>query len=234
MDAQNKPSFRPLEAWSALKILINDPEDTAQVFKIVRALTGNSVMNGYKRFAATSTGDAILQENRQLLDTLSNREALRALPDGSFGRAYLRFVESESLSEDGLVEASESDEAIKDPQLALYANRVRDMHDLWHVLSGYGRDVMGEACLLAFSVAQLKNPGLAVIAIAGVLKIRSTDTRIARAAWSGYRAGQKAAWLPAQDWEALLAQPIDEVRQQLGIQEPRIYPEMREAVLAAA
>ena len=39
-----------------------------------------------------------------------------------------------------------------------------------HVITcGYGRDVSGEACLLAFTVAQTRNPGLALIVVAGAL-----------------------------------------------------------------
>ncbi len=227
-------ALRPREAWSALKVLLANPEDTSQVFAIVRALTGKSMLRGYQRFARTDTGQAILQENRSLLDHLSDRKALRDMPRDSLGRAYLHYVESEQITADGLVDASASDAVIDDPQMALYANRVRDMHDLWHTASGYGRDVSGEVCLLAFSVAQLKNPGLAVIALAGMLKIaRENDRRIVPAAWAAFRAGCTAAWLPAQDWEALLAMPLDEVRTRLQIPAPRIYPDIVEGLAAA-
>ena len=32
--------------------------------------------------------------------------------------------------------------------------RLRDIHDLFHVITGYGRDALGELCLLAFTNAQ--------------------------------------------------------------------------------
>lgn len=227
-------AMRPIEAWRALKVLLANPEDTAQVFIIVRALTGKSMLRSYQRFAGTDTGQAILQEKRSLLDHLADRESLRAMPRHSLGRAYLHYVESEQITADGLVDASASEEVIDDPQMALYANRVRDMHDLWHTATGYGRDVSGEVCLLAFTVAQLKNPGLAVIALAGMLKIaRETDRRIVAATWAAFRAGCKAAWLPAQDWEALLAMPLDEVRTRLRIPAPRIYPDIVDGLAAA-
>ena len=234
MHSTDSTRLRPLEAWRALKRLLRDPEDTAQVFTIVRALTGQSLARAYRRFAATDTGRTILQEKRSLLDRLEDRAALAALPPDSLGRAYLAFVESESLSADGLVEASASDEQIEDVNLALYSERVRDMHDLWHTTTGYGRDVSGEACLLAFTVAQLKNPGLALITVAGMLKIaRETDRRIIPAVWRAYRAGRRARWLPAEDWEALLEQPIDKVRADLNIPAPEIYPEIVASLAAA-
>ena len=221
-------SMRPLTAWRALKLLIADPERTEQVFVIVRALSGRSLPRAYARFRKTDTGQRILNEKRSLLDTLSDREALRELPAGSLGRAYLKFVETESITADGLVEASEYDaEWGEEGGLRLYAERSRDMHDLWHVTTGYGRDVLGEACLLAFTVAQVKNPGLALITVAGALKIaRERGSAVYRAVWSGFRAGRRAEWLPAQDWEALLAQPLEDVRKQLGVSAPEVYPEI--------
>ena len=78
--AQPDYSIRPLTAWRALKTLLADPEKTEQVFIIIRALSGRSLPRAYARFRKTATGARILNEKRSLLDTLSDREALRALP----------------------------------------------------------------------------------------------------------------------------------------------------------
>ena len=63
----------------------------------------------------------------------------------SLGRAYLHFLDSENLSFDGLVEASQTtrlqEEGDKDSQRFML--RQRDQHDLWHVVTGYGRDIAG-------------------------------------------------------------------------------------------
>jgi ubiquinone biosynthesis protein COQ4 len=47
--------------------------------------------------------------------------------------------------------------------------------------------------------------------------------------WQAYRAGKRAAWLPAEDWEARLREPLDTVRSRLNIPAPEQY----RAVLAA-
>ena len=73
--------LHPIIAWRALRDLLRDPEDTAKVFVILRALTGKSILRGYNRFAATPTGAQLLAEQRSLLDTLSDRDALRAMPE---------------------------------------------------------------------------------------------------------------------------------------------------------
>ncbi|HEX7034298.1 MAG TPA: Coq4 family protein [Pseudomonadales bacterium] len=222
--------LRPREALGAIRVLLRNPEDTGQVFVIVRALSGKSLLRGFNRFAATATGAAVLAENRSLLDVLSNRDYLASLPAGSLGRAYLEFMSAENLSAEGLVDASMSADRPLEGRLALYAMRLRDMHDLWHVVTGYGRDTMGEVCLLGFTFAQTRNPALAFIALVGAAKIaREVNPRIFRALWAAYRAGRRAEWLPAADWEHLLTEPLDRVRQRLRIEPPTVYPQLRAA-----
>jgi ubiquinone biosynthesis protein COQ4 len=214
-------SYRPREAWVALKALLADPEATEHVFTIVRALSGKTLLRGYNRFTATPTGRRVLDERRDLVAVLQNRDFLRSLPEGSLGRRYLAFVEAENLSADGLVDASVAAETPVNinPNFSRYATRLRDMHDLWHVTCGYGRDVGGEVCLLAFTMAQTRNPGLALIVLAGTLRIARAPggRRIFAAVWSAFRAGCRARWLPAADWEGLLGQPLAAVRAELNV-----------------
>src|SRR3546814_16494227 len=88
---------------------------------------------------------------------LDDHDALRRLPEGSVGRVYVDFMEREGLTAQGLV-----DESLKfrrgkpshDDMLELYGNRLRATHDLFHILTGYGRDALGEQCVLAFSYSQ--------------------------------------------------------------------------------
>ncbi|HEY5646664.1 MAG TPA: Coq4 family protein [Pseudomonadales bacterium] len=220
-----KNRAQPLVALRAIRDLIDDPEDTAQVFTIVRALGGSSIERGFRRFVRLPLGQKIIDREIDLLDTLQNREALRAMPAGSLGRAYLRFVEAEHLSADGLVEASEAEQpGWANPALERYGKRLRDQHDLWHTLTGYGRDELGELCLLAFTYAQTRNRGIGFIVLVGSFKLREIFGRgVFRAVRRGHRDGRRAAWLPGQDWEALLARPLDDVRRQLGIEEPVPY-----------
>lgn len=227
MHAAYAGRLQPRRAWNALRILLKDKEDTEQVFIIIRSLTGKSMVRGFNRFATTANGRAILAENRNLIEKLSDRAGLRALPPGSLGRVYLKFMEQENLSADGLVDASRNDDAYPSENLTRYAERLRDSHDLWHMVTGYGRDGLGELCLLGFTLAQTRNPGIALICAAGAAKYgRALGFDVVRALWFGYRSGARSAWLPAADWEALLAQPLDSVRERLNIRTPEIYPEL--------
>ncbi len=233
--ATNPWALRPREALGALRKLLADPEQTEHVFTIIRALSGKTLLRGYLRFRKTAVGEHILAEKRNLIELLSDRDWLRSLPAGSLGAHYLQFVETENLSADGLVEASQTEEGEgygDDANIRLYGERLRDQHDLWHVTTGYYRDVKGEVCLLAFTVAQTLNPGLALITLAGMIKIaRETgDWRIVKAAWNGFLNGRRAAWLPATEWETMLQRPLNEARRMLKVRAPRVYPEITEVI----
>jgi ubiquinone biosynthesis protein COQ4 len=223
--------LRPLEAWRAIRALLRDPDDTRQVFKIVDALSGNAGARIFRRFQSTLTGTRILEERRDLLQTLCQREALAALPPGSLGRSYLDFVTKEQITADGLVaasqEAREQVEALGEDYRRTM-ERLRDMHDLWHVVAGYGRDLVGEASLLAFTFAQTWNPGVGFIV--AVAYLRLGDAPGARELLrEAFRRGRRAAWLPGEDWEALLARPLEEVRARLGLGTPPRYTAVRSA-----
>jgi ubiquinone biosynthesis protein COQ4 len=220
--------LQPLKALRALGRLLKDKEDTAQVFEIMRALSGRSVPNGYARLISTPAGGSIAFRHQELATILSDHAFLSRLPEGSVGRAYLHFTTSENISAEGLIAESRKgiDDGIDSAHpFAWYGRRLRDVHDLWHVLSGYGRDGLGEACLVAFSYSQTKSLGFGLIGIAGALKLRREmpDVPAVRAVFEGFRNGRKAAWLPGEDYVRLLSEPLNAARARLNIARPAIY-----------
>ena len=106
---------------------------------------------------------------------------------------------------------------------------MRDQHDLWHVVTGYGRDLVGEAAVLAFTYAQTRNRGIGLIVAMAYWKGGKSVSWFRPFLREAYRRGRRAAWLPATDWEALLARPLHEVRAELGVGEPRGYEALRSA-----
>jgi ubiquinone biosynthesis protein COQ4 len=211
-------------AWHALRNLIEDPERTDQVFEIVRALSGDSFERAYQRFTATPEGRQLLAERPSLLAVLSDREGLRALPEHSFGRVYADFMQAGQLDAAGLVEAEQmaeqnfAKEGPLDPDREFFGDRLRDMHDLWHVLTDYGRDEAGEAANLAFTLGQVWNPGIAFIVAAGaVIGPKDPTFHWQRYLYSAWRRGRATHLLTTAPYERLLGLPLDEVRRQLGV-----------------
>jgi ubiquinone biosynthesis protein COQ4 len=212
-------------ALRALRRLLADNNDTAQVFEIMRALNGRANLRSYRRLLATPEGGRIAYERVELAQKLMDDAWLDALPAGSVGAAYREFVRAERLSAEGLAEVSR-ERLAQIEQLHPYAwfgRRTRDIHDIWHVLTGYGRDALGEACLVAFSYAQTKGKGWALIALGAALRPRPGRQPYKRAIWEGYRRGRAAAWLLGQDYERILREPLEAARRRLGLQPPAIY-----------
>ncbi len=226
------PRLHPIAALRAVRSLMRNREDTHQVFLLIEALRGKTTLRQLARFRQTEIGRAVLGERRRLLDRLSDRAALAALPAGTLGRAYYDFMAAENLSAEGLVEASRIERPPAADDVTLFRERNREMHDLLHVLTGYGRDPLGEACLVAFSYGQTRLKGFAVIAAFAARRIAHArpGQPIRRAVFEGWRHGRSAGWLPGADWEALLAQPVEAIRAQFAVKPATCY----HAILAAA
>jgi ubiquinone biosynthesis protein COQ4 len=223
--------FRPLTAWKHMQKLIADKEDTEQVFHIIEALNGRSFERNFAVFAATEAGQKWLNEKPYLPPILDDHDWILKLPEGTVGRAYITFMEREGLTAQGLVDESlkfrSKIQEFKDDYM-WFGNRLRDTHDLFHVLTGYNRDALGEASLLAFTYSQ--NPGLGIIFISfmgcrTIAKHAPKGARIMDCFWEGKRHGALAQKIIQQDIIALLHEPLDEARKRLGIEKPVIYRE---------
>lgn len=212
-------------ALKALNRLLSDKEDTGQVFEIMRALNGDSTAKGYEKLLRTVDGGRLAYERVELADRLMDDAWLDSFAPGTVGAAYREFIRSENLSAEGLAEISRQNEAVIElphPH-AWFGRRTRDAHDLWHILSGYHRDGLGEACLVAFSYAQTKSLGWALIAVGAALRSRGGRHAYARAIWQGYQRGKAAKWLAGEDYERLMSEPLEAARRRLNITPATLY-----------
>jgi ubiquinone biosynthesis protein COQ4 len=221
---------RPRRRWGAalkaLRGLLADKEDTGQVFEIMRALNGDSTARNYERLLRSPDGGRLAYEHVELAPRLMDEAWLDAFAPGTVGAAYRDFIRSENLSAEGLAEISRQRTAQIDVAhpYAWFGRRMRDSHDLWHILSGYHRDGLGEACLVAFSYGQTRALGWAVIGLGAALKgMRDPSQPRAKAIWQGYRRGKAAKWLPGEDYLQLMAEPLDAARLRLNITPATIY-----------
>ena len=222
---------RPLVALRALAALSADPDDLPQVFTIIDSFPGRAPARLLARFRSTPAGRALLASRPNVAARLADREALRALPEGSVGRAYLALVEGAGISPAGIIDASVAgarDQELLTDEMRWTGDRMRDTHDLWHVVTGYGTDLVGEAAVLAFSYAQTKNPGIGLIVL---LALKKGDRSVRRSLLEAYRRGRRAAWLPDVAWESLLDRSLVEVRRELRIDSMPPYEPVSSATL---
>src|SRR5580698_8368558 len=163
-------------AMSAIRKLIADKEDTAQVYAIMHALNGAAYEVDYVRLLETPDGGRIAYERVELAERLMDEAFRSAFPPGSVGEAYLAFLQTENISVQGLIDESHKGippaELDQEHPYVWFFRRFRDIHDILHVLTGYGRDWLGEICLLTFSYQETHDLGRAVMAAGSYLRAR--------------------------------------------------------------
>ena len=221
--------FRPFAAIKAVYRLMKNKEDTTQVFEISNALSRDSHNKLFARFAASPYGRRVIEEPVELEKILANFDRLRAMPEGSFGRTYLEFMESGGLTPDGLIEvAEESGLAMRSGEYPAYERAFmhhETVHDVWHVVTGYNRDALGEMCLLETSRTLTYNQSFMLITFIGGLVMKKQDRSIP--IWAIRREAIQNSrlmdWLPEIDFEELLPLPLSEVRERLNIPTPVKY-----------
>ncbi|MEL6726834.1 MAG: Coq4 family protein [Pseudomonadota bacterium] len=224
-----KPKRRPLKAWRHMQKLIADKEDTTQVFHIIQALNGDSSRRDFLKFMKSRNALELLQRQTFLPDVLDDHAPLKALPKGTVGRTYVDFMEREGLTAHGLVNESLEQRKLHeqyDDDLLWYVNRLRDTHDMYHILTGYGRDALGEASLLGFTHSQHGGMGVSFIAFMGqrqISKAAPQGAHVKEVIAEGRRNGRKAKRIIEQDIEAILDHPLEDVRLDLGIEKPVLY-----------
>ena len=120
-------------------------------------------------------------------------------------------------------------EDLNDEELWL-ANRLRDIHDLQHVMTGYGRDPVGELSLLSFMTTQTPNRGIRFI----IWMARRRYRQVARnfdvdaLIREGAAMGRQAQWMPAVVWETRLGDSLAAVRRELGFAAPASYQTLKD------
>lgn len=215
-------------AFCALRRLLADANDTAQVFRIMRALNAGSAKAGYDRLLESAQGGRIAYAHVELAPLLTDAAYVSRFPAGTLGAAYAAFLRETGFSAQGLAEVSRTDGPMLDSEhpYAWFGRRTRDVHDIWHILTGYPANApLGEACLTGFSYAQTGGLGWAMIAVGSAFKALRSPLGLGgvRAVWEGYRHGRRAAWLLGESYETLLAEPLEAARARLRIAPPTIY-----------
>lgn len=226
---------RFLTALEKMRLQRLDPEGVGPAVHSMDAiglLLGRGDKTMVERMCATEQGRQLLSERHDILAVISDRDTLRAMPEGSLGRLYCHFAEDnqlypERLAEEVRIARAESGGLVPNssPEAAYLHERYRDLHDLWHVVTGYGTDMAGELSIVGFQTKQVGYRAMTILAAFQVFLIvcRTGRFDLLKTWWGGRRRGKQARYLMAADWERLLPLPLEAVRLELDIEPVGTY-----------
>ena len=143
---------------------------------------------------------------------------LQTLPAGTLGRSYADQLISQGITPDTLIDPTPVTNANE-----FVVHRVRETHDIVHVLTGFGLDGDSEIGLQGFNLAQNRSPVAVMLIFGAMLSSLQNDEPLEpllRALAHGFQMGLNAdlvigrkleeGWeRPLNDWREELKLPVD-------------------------
>jgi ubiquinone biosynthesis protein COQ4 len=224
--------FRALAAGARWLINPVSENGAKQVPRIYLYATGPEMLASVEEMRSHPTGKRVLAERPDLAATLTDTAALAAMPPGSLGRAFHDsmnvpggipgYLLAGLIYRDGFFDRYEM------PDDARYAiERTRWLHDLFHVLTGYGTDLAGEGLLIYFDVGYRQALPFSLVALSpmGIGPGVFLRPHVGMQRWRELLREAHARGLAAHRhlppmcayWEELLPRPLGEAREALGI-----------------
>ncbi|XP_018518424.1 ubiquinone biosynthesis protein COQ4 homolog, mitochondrial isoform X2 [Lates calcarifer] len=129
-----------------------------------------ALINLRDRMRNDPEGYTILIERPRIRLSTLDLSKMASLPDGSFGREYLRFLEDNHVTPDTRADVK----FVDDEELAYVMQRYREVHDLLHTLLGMPTNMLGEVAVKWFEAAQTGLPMCALGAVLGPLRLNTS------------------------------------------------------------
>jgi ubiquinone biosynthesis protein Coq4 len=145
-------------------------------------------------------------------------DALGRLPVGTFGRAFAEEMKNQGRT---LGENHGVEQADDGSDIGYVFAYIKETHDFWHTVTGFGVDVAGEMGVLAFGSAQVSVmpwPGIIAAFLLNMLMFNMDDRyRRMDAVARGWQLGRNAKPFFGFDWEKHFSTPLVELREKLGL-----------------
>jgi ubiquinone biosynthesis protein COQ4 len=195
-------------ALKALKVLRGDEGNPTAGQLINECLDGNVYASLARQLQRSEEGRRMLSKRPSLQAKDLDLAALERLPEGTLGHGFARYFRDNKIS------PFETTIEVKN-DIDFIGKRYRETHDLLHVLTGYGTDVIGEMELQAYALGNLGIRTAALILLVGTLgqlKARESGVDLSvyvRRLWAAYHRGRASRlfldfWFE-HDWETPVA-----------------------------
>ena len=212
-----------LDFLSTLKgvvTLLRDPAQTESVYDVEDGLRHTKATKLAVEYVKSKPNVAALFQERYLAPAVNLEDLLR-LPTESLGYSYAIYIKDSGFDPNFYRLLKVEDD------ISYFLLRMRQTHDIWHIVAGFSTDVFGELGLKAFELAQTHRTMSAVLIAGGLLSTlfkhpEDLDKLLEQIA-IGYRLGAKAKPFFAKKWEENWERPLLEWRQELGIEPTKEY-----------
>lgn len=159
-----------------------------------------------KLWRETAEGRELLDERPSLQGCELDLEALASLPEGTLGHEFVAYFEANGI------EPFISDFPVRN-DVDYLSKRYRETHDLFHVITGYGTDELGEMELQAFVLGNLGlRQTLLILAFSVPRQVQQRGVGMlpdyARRLLAAYRRGRNSRELLSVRYEDLWEQPV--------------------------
>lgn len=197
--------------------LVQDSSSLKSVFDINNGLRNSEAMKAATTYLQSVPGMGQLIAERYLAPH-PDLSALLTLPSDSLGYAYASKMTTEHFDPNFYPQIEIADDS---DYIRL---RTRQTHDIWHAVTGFDTDELGETGLQAFGLAQMHYPSAVLILTAGLISSIKTSVQTSEGMdatveiiYQGYQMGRQAKLFLAQKWEEAWDKPLDEWRRELNV-----------------
>lgn len=205
-----------LAVLRAFVLLIGNPKRTQEILRLTDRMHELGLYDPVIEKLKSDRGVAALFKERYARGRL-DMESLSRLPDGTLGREFARFAHKNGIDPNYF--HRESLKIIDDHDY--YEVRLRETHDIWHVVLGFDTTEPGELAVQGFKMAQFAPP-LAAFLVGGIFwrvlfhhptKAPEYGEAFAR----GFLKGRQCPQFFAEKWENAWAEELESVRARLKV-----------------
>ncbi|XP_013871467.1 ubiquinone biosynthesis protein COQ4 homolog, mitochondrial [Austrofundulus limnaeus] len=179
-----------------------------------------ALINLRDRMRNDPEGYLVLTERPKIRLSTLDLKNMAGLPDGSFGREYLRFLEDNNVTPDSRAEVK----FVDNEELAYVMLRYREVHDLLHTLLGMPTNMLGEVAVKWFEAAQTGLPMCTLGALLGPLRLNASrfQTLLTSLGPWALQNGRRARCVLSIFYERRWEQSLEDLRSELNIEPPPV------------
>lgn len=222
MEINNEYRIALLETLKGFVHFAENPDDTTSVFELQKGLSHHPISMKCVEFMMSKPeirqiAEEKYQPQRPSLDVLVK------YPEGTLAHAYAKSLLDANFDPNFF-------EIIEVVGPGTYLDlRVRQTHDIWHVMTGFSTDLAGELGLQAFQLTQIYTPLSVLLMSSGLLhgiSIGADLDPLLHAIEEGFKIGKTKIPFVAVKWEEHWDRQVTSLREEFGLraaQYTRVY-----------